>query len=697
MRKRQGSQTSDSAMTVEQTISLSAIEGLNSSSRLFAAQYALFLSLLLYVVFVVFVTDHRILLLSESLVLPIVDISVPVNLFYATVPFFIAFVFVNLVVHLHVLLNKARALDRIRLAKEFPGQADLVEVSITSSPYLHPTKYGIAGKLPRAILSAFFYPSLLVAPLSILLLLQWRFIPYHSPLINFIQACSILVYGLGVWLFAHMERMGAAVYSSLSCFASLGAIISFCFCGLPSSSTPWDDLPWKLVPNAIMFEGSDTTTPRPLFRKYFDSRNLDAAGMLISSANVTSLQSEDSQATGDCSKLPVPRATSRVLLAGRNFENANFSGATFVGIDFASNDTNLRGADFSDSNLSSVSFSDAELSGANFEGACLNQVFLSNVRADGAKFSNAQMYNSYFSNASFVRSNWEGARIIQTVGSGARFQTSSMSGLLVLNSDLRSTNFDGVSLANARLLDVDLEGSSAAGLDLSYANLIKVEAAKLSAPGVVFDHADIWFSNFRSATLSASTFRDTAIWRTRFLNANLDLAYGEQVTIIGSDFSGVDQTLMNFGTLSQTESGVLNQKGAAAFFSAQLVQEEGRENVIAALASVSASLSKENWLQDDVVPLGASLSDTAHSRENLKQRQADYLGEMMCGRIEVACSVLVMAQGSARSGVPQFDELSNVVRHKYDDSTMCKSLKDRDVVDKVLCKGTKLRDVFEQF
>jgi uncharacterized protein YjbI with pentapeptide repeats len=162
----------------------------------------------------------------------------------------------------------------------------------------------------------------------------------------------------------------------------------------------------------------------------------------------------------------------RVSFAGRNLTAAQFRGAKLHNIDFAQAD--LTGADFSDSSASASTFTGAVLRNAKLRRAQLSSLSLAKGDFAGADMTGAALYGAQLPGADLRRvdltdanlqeadlsgADLKGARFLRTRMIDANLSETDLSG-----ADLRRIELQGAILRNTKLVGANLTGAYLAGL-----------------------------------------------------------------------------------------------------------------------------------------------------------------------------------------------------------------------------------------
>jgi uncharacterized protein YjbI with pentapeptide repeats len=172
----------------------------------------------------------------------------------------------------------------------------------------------------------------------------------------------------------------------------------------------------------------------------------------------------------------------------------------------------LRGASFSDADLSDVALPNFDLQGARFVDAGLNRSNLSGARLvevafDGADLSFADLNGAALDGSSLQRANLflanisntslQGANLIASDGFLANFQGANLSNANAATADLSFAN-----LSQAQLVFTNFSDANLSFINLSQARLTGADFSRSLLRGADLSNADLGGANFRNADLS---------------------------------------------------------------------------------------------------------------------------------------------------------------------------------------------------
>jgi len=218
---------------------------------------------------------------------------------------------------------------------------------------------------------------------------------------------------------------------------------------------------------------------------------------------------------------------SGLSFAGAVVINSDFSGANLTGADFQgtnitadtfSSGTLLQNANFSQANLSGLNLSGINLSGANLTDSNLSEANLTEANLSGANLTgsnlssanltNAILKNTNVSNADFTNSDFTGIQASELQNTPIVLPAS----WIIFNRYLigPTANLTGVNLSNQNLSGMDLSGANLSNANLYGANLNLTKFIGANLTNVNLNWSDLTNTNFTRADLTGSNL--TAAW-----------------------------------------------------------------------------------------------------------------------------------------------------------------------------------------
>tara|TARA_B100000795_G_scaffold169548_1_gene127810 strand:- start:218 stop:2122 length:1905 start_codon:yes stop_codon:yes gene_type:complete len=197
---------------------------------------------------------------------------------------------------------------------------------------------------------------------------------------------------------------------------------------------------------------------------------------------------------------------------------------------------NLKGADFSDTNVSGIAFYKSTYFLNGKLDKSLQDVNFSNANMVGVDLRNQDLTGTIFAGANLTRANLTGVDfrnkdLTGTVFAGADFTSANLTGVDFRNKDLNRTVFAGADLTRANLTGVDfrnkdLTGANLTGVDLSNkdltgAILIYVNFSNANLNGVDLRNKDLTGSNLNGVDFSYKDLTGTNLTGVELSNTNL--------------------------------------------------------------------------------------------------------------------------------------------------------------------------------
>jgi hypothetical protein len=334
---------------------------------------------------------HRDLLFGKSVSFPILNVELPLALFFVVAPVVLLVSHAYLVVHLAMVGKKARLFDEALVARVDD----------------HPTREGLRWQLPSNVLVQFlvgplemragafgfiFYSivltTIVLGPIVLLLYLQVQFLPYHHEQITWLHRLAVLLDVGLLWTFwpAVVDRPGELTDTLIGTFwrhkvlvvLSIVALwFSFLMATFPGEklhallrpATSDSATPVMVVPGFLRFsELYDSLFNGPIECWHGGRQSPFSATLVLTDARVAIASPRDAGATNS--------------LRGRNLEGAILNGTFLQNVDLTGADlknASLERADLTDANLNKADLTGAWLVRANLEGATLYK-----TRLDGA-------------------------------------------------------------------------------------------------------------------------------------------------------------------------------------------------------------------------------------------------------------------------------------------------------------------------
>jgi uncharacterized protein YjbI with pentapeptide repeats len=483
------------------------LESVNDAANAVSTRFVTFVSVGAYVAVTVASTTHEMLLRASSLVtLPLLNAQIPIIGpfgFYTIAPWLIVLLHSDLLLQLSILGNELarfeQEVDRVPEPKR-----TLLRQRVANFYYVLYLTDGAPSRLLH-LLSAFItWMTAVMFPLGLLLFIQIRFLPFHSPSATWLHRAALMV-DAALVLFILMPRL----WPRLRALRSRG----------------WLDLLRRSVsvPVFIVLACAATvaislfvaTIPdRPGGPSWF-AKNMELRERVLT-ANV--LTPEDINALRDATQ---PEELNRVLakvmpfqaLQGRDFRYADLYNAVLPRLDLrAVRDDAKAGkplpADCEERrgcedppDCEEAGLLRTQLLGANFAWASMQGAMFDEAILDDADLAWAKLQNGSLSRAHLNRALLTSARL-----SNARMESAKLCGADLREADLRQASvarafLQGASLRGANLASANLTGADLRGADLSEADLTQASLAGARLEGAVLSGAKTQGAEFEGAVV----------------------------------------------------------------------------------------------------------------------------------------------------------------------------------------------------
>ena len=490
----------------------------NDAASAVSTRFVTFVSVGAYVAVTVASTTHEMLLRASSLVtLPLLNAQIPIIGpfgFYTIAPWLIVLLHSDLLLQLSILGNELARFDQEVDHVEEP-QRTLLRQRVANFYYVLYLTGGAPSRILH-LLSAFItWMTSVMFPLGLLLWIQIRFLPFHSPSATWLHRAALVVdtvlilFILLPRLWPRLRAMAKAsgwqtllrravsvpAFIVLACASTV--FISLFVATIPDrpSGFSWFAKNMELrervlTANVLTPEDinalRDATQPeqvREVLAKVMpfqalqgrDFRYADLYNAVLPRLDLRAVRTDEAQpgvplpadceARRGCEDPPdcEERGLQRTQLIGANFAWASMQGAMFDE------------AILDDANLAWAKLQDGSLSRAHLNRAILTSARLRNTKLESAKLCGADLSEADMQQAVAVRAHLQGASL-----RGARLASANLAGADLRGADLSGADLGDANLTGARLQGAVLRGAKTQGARFDGAN---VELADLSALG----------------------------------------------------------------------------------------------------------------------------------------------------------------------------------------------------------------------
>lgn len=491
---------------------------LNDSATRVSTIWVSFLIFSLYLLTAATTITHRQLFLAEPVKLPVLNIDLPLWGFFFLAP--ILFVILHAYVLMQVLLL-ARTAAAYNEAIEQLGLPPHETASLRQR--LANTLFAqIFAGSPRerdgwlgGLLKAMAWITLAIAPILILLVFQFAFLPYHSHLATWTHRFLILVELAAAFVLWPLVLDARRDFEWTKIWMQLKRTIALPMRLFGPKDRGHDERVWlrqQAIPLAscvlfVLVSLSLATFPGEPHVNLFNGQSLLSVqcNRWISGQfdrlNLSSIDVVDDEKLAK-----IVRTTEEKEQNAYNGERTqNFRGRNFQCASLA--DADLRRTDFNNANLSGANLDGAELQGASLENARMDDASLT-----GTKLIEASLIRSDLRGSSLVGANLNRAWLAE-----AGFQGADLSYASLMKARLGRSHFEAATLSNARLQAAWLADSQLQGADLESANLQGATLARADLQGSSLKKADLGGADLRGAQLQGVIFEES-----KLASANLD-------------------------------------------------------------------------------------------------------------------------------------------------------------------------------
>jgi uncharacterized protein YjbI with pentapeptide repeats len=475
-----------------------ALEGsLNDSATRVSTIWISFVLFALYVVIAAGTVTHRQLFLEEPVKLPVLNIDLPMVGFFFLAP--VLFVVFHVYVLLQVLLlgRTAAAYNAAlnRAVKPPPGNASMRQ-------HLANTLFAqIFAGSPReregwlgVLLQMMAWLTLAVAPVLVLLVFQFQFLPYHSHFVTWALRILIvldLVAVVVLWPALRDPDRDVSLRVILRRWIALpfglGLVaLSWIFLTFPGE---WHA---KWTRYGGQEEVSDSIDPikcwmtvSPMSKVFSSFDRLDLRRVDV--IDHEKLKSIEAHTKSD--GLPDYEGERTRKIRDRNLDCADFSDSS-----------DLRRVDLTDSSLRGASLLSARLQGVSLFHAHLQGADLREAHLQGANLSYAELQGAFLWQAQL-----QGADLRKAQLQGASPGEAQLQGAFLREANLQGANLSGAELQGANLVEAKLHGAN-------------LQEAKLQ--GADLWGAELQGADFKNSSLELGDFTKSSVWRARNATCN---------------------------------------------------------------------------------------------------------------------------------------------------------------------------------
>ena len=197
------------------------------------------------------------------------------------------------------------------------------------------------------------------------------------------------------------------------------------------------------------------------------------------------------------------RDLSNANFSGSKFPSGNFSGSKLEYTDFKG--TLLQNAQFDNTKLINTNFREADLQSANFSDSEIIDTIFPQAKLQNAYFTKTKIYKSNFSSSEIQGAMFYKVDISETNFSSSHLQGSVLISCTIIDSDISKSDLQGIYTRDTVIFGCNISESQICGADLEISKLIA---------------NDFSFSEFEGTDLSRSQFQFSSFINSRFILAN---------------------------------------------------------------------------------------------------------------------------------------------------------------------------------
>ncbi len=565
------------AASAAETESLDTLLGsVNASSDTARNAWLAFLVLNVYLMITISGVSHADLLLNSSVVLPLINVTIPLFSFFSIAPFMLVLVHLGLLVQHIVLANKLSHFSAQVSSREHDGQRNHpIRRNLTGYVF---TQIMAGSKPPRAVrqlMGLMVFVTFIALPIALLVYFQIKFLPYHdvgvthlhrfaitlevvllfvaSPMIAnpYFRKANTRMISLGSnewpWEISY-RNLGISVFISLSVLFFIGFVatvpqgcffpsekhIDDCF-SLDRMAAKWAPRSVKYEYNhpsrevfaltVLLFEGKVNVWDEAVPSTGFFDRNL-----LVTDIDLVSDIEDEFKETS-------------ISLRDRDLRFAILDRSDLHRVDLTNAD--LKWSSMRGSKLQEADLRDAELQGAILRDARLQGADLRGADLQGADLSFAELQDAHLRGVELQDAHLRGANLQGADLRGAKLQGADLEDAKLQGDDLSHARLQGANLKNAELQGATMWAVGLQGADLSSANLQGADLRQANLQGAILNYAILGGADMENAELQRADLKNASLSganlrRAKLLGAILNYASLEGADLSSANLQGAD-------------------------------------------------------------------------------------------------------------------------------------------------------------
>ena len=488
----------------------------DESARHVRGLYVTFLLFAFYVAVIVFSTTDQQLLKETGARLPLLNVELPLLGFFIVIPWLVFIFHVHLVTHFFLLSRKLHNLNQA-----IASLPEDIQRTHRELPFPLVFSYMIVGRhhpfLLRWAFSTTVIVTVVIVPIVLLLVIQWKFLPYHSRWITLNHQIVFVLDLLLLWaLWPRMKRQRWQMFRVFVAGVSTIVIL------LVSTVL--------LVPPGGVIE---RFLGKQIQFNYILHRNLDLREKTLMKSEPPPELIAAYKVAGDSSEKVWLDHGKPLDLQKRDLRDANFYRATLWNVDLRG--AKLQGADFQEAQLQGANLQRAELQGAKLQRAELQGADLEWARLQGADLTEAQLQGADLTEAKLQGADLTAARLQGANLREAELQSANLKGADLQITFLYGANLQGADLRGANLREAELQGAKLQRAELQGAYLERAKLQSTFLNGANLKRADLRGANLREAELQGAKLQRAELQGAKLQRAELQGAYLERAKLQGAN------------------------------------------------------------------------------------------------------------------------------------------------------------------
>ncbi|HXC49992.1 MAG TPA: pentapeptide repeat-containing protein [Candidatus Limnocylindrales bacterium] len=467
------------------------LRAVNDAAAAVSSRFVTFVSVGAYVAVTVASTTHEMLLRASSMVtLPLLNAQIPIIGpfgFYSVAPWLVVLLHSDLLLQLSILSNELDRFDQEASALPAEPQSLLRQRVANFYYVLYLTAQAPSRFLH--LLSAFItWVTTVVLPLGLLLWIQIRFLPFHSPLNTWMHRAALFA-DVALILFVLMPHLWSRWHVTGDVPGSrtlLRRALSVPTLVLAACAvTAFVSLFVAVIPG-------DTEGNASWFAQNMELRERVLTANVLTPEDVNELR----DSPPDRLKIVLSKVTPYQALQGRDFRYADLYNAVLPKLDLRAvrpqgvsavlpEDCEARRGCEDPPECIDTTLERTRMAGANFGWASMQQAMFDDAILDGADLSWAKVQYGSFSRATMNGANLKSARVTAAHFDGTKLCGANLSEAQMQNASFVGAHLRGATLRSADLANANLEGADLRGADLSSANLTGAVLRKALLKGAI--------------------------------------------------------------------------------------------------------------------------------------------------------------------------------------------------------------------